>query len=119
MMKFSKRLVELRKDEDITQERLAELVGISRSAISLYEIDKREPDFETLKRLAEFFDTSTDYLLGLTDVKKAHVDDAAANRIPPDLSPETYDIIQEAVQYALRKHRKPETVTNDNPDKTS
>ena len=119
MMKFSKRLIELRKAKDITQEQLAELVGISRSAISLYEIDKREPDFDTLRILAKFFDTSADYLLGLTDVKKAHIDDAAANRIPPDLSPETYDIIQEAVQYALRKHGKSETVTDANTDKSS
>lgn len=100
MVKFSKRLTKLRKAKDITQEQLAELVGISRSAVSLYEIDKREPDFDTLKTLAKFFDCSSDFLLGLTDIKKAHIDDAAANRIPPDLSPETYAIIQaEGMQY--------------------
>lgn len=58
------RLKELRVKKKISQERLGELVGVSRSTISMYEINRREPDTDTLKRLAEFFGVSTDYLLG-------------------------------------------------------
>lgn len=63
------RLVELRKKRKMTQEELAGVLGISRSALSLYETNKRQPDFETICRLADFFDVSIDYLLGRTDDK--------------------------------------------------
>lgn len=61
------RLVELRKERKMTQEELANVLGISRSALSLYETDKRQPDFQTICRLADFFNVSVDYLLGRTD----------------------------------------------------
>lgn len=119
MAEFKDRLKELREEKGLSQRDFAKLISFSPGAIGMWETGERAPNHETTKFLAKFFDTSADFLLGLTDIKKAHVDDAAANRIPPDLSPETYDIIQEAVQYALRKHGKSETVTDANPDKSS
>lgn len=70
MKNFSKRLTDLRQSKGLTQNELAELVNVSRSALSLYELGKREPDYETLVRLADFFDVSVDYLLGKTDIRK-------------------------------------------------
>lgn len=61
---FGKRIVSLRKEKGLTQSELANRIGISRSALSLYEIEKREPDTGTLLELANYFGVSTDYLLG-------------------------------------------------------
>lgn len=76
------RLKELRNDKDILQKELAEKLGLTQQTISLYESNKREPDYETLHKIANFFDVSTDYILGLTNerssadkIKKAISDD--------------------------------------------
>lgn len=66
-MNFSKRLKLLREQKGLTQEELAAILNISRSALSLWEIGKREPNQETLRFLAEYFGVSIDYLLGRTD----------------------------------------------------
>jgi len=67
-MTFSDRLKELRKEKNLTQEELAKILGISRSTIAGYETERKEPDYETLKKIADFFNVSTDYLLGRTDI---------------------------------------------------
>lgn len=54
----------LRIKSGYTQDGLAEALGISRSAISMYENGNREPDFETLERIADFFNVDMNYLLG-------------------------------------------------------
>ena len=61
---FGKRIVELRKRQGLTQAELARSIGISRSALSLYEIKKREPDIETLNKLASLFMVPVGYILG-------------------------------------------------------
>lgn len=52
-------------------------MGISRAAVSFYELDKREPDIETLCSICKYFDVSADYLLGLkedqTEGKEKHM----------------------------------------------
>jgi transcriptional regulator with XRE-family HTH domain len=57
-------MIEIRK---ITQPILAEYVGCTRQAISLYATGQSAPDIYTLQKIAEFFDCSTDYLLGLSE----------------------------------------------------
>ena len=59
-----KRIKELRKEKGLTQEKFAKVIGVSRSAISMYEIDASEPDFNILNRIADFFNVSIDYILG-------------------------------------------------------
>lgn len=58
------KIAELRKEQGLNQEELARKIGVSRSALSLYEIDRREPDLETVKKIASLFGVTTDYLLG-------------------------------------------------------
>lgn len=69
-MTLGQLLAELRNEKRITQNQMANLTNISRSRLSLYEIDKREPDIDTLKELSKFFNVSTDFLLGLTDIRE-------------------------------------------------
>lgn len=54
----------LREAKKITQSQLGEYLGAKKSAISLWESGKRQPDQETLVRIANFFNVTVDYLLG-------------------------------------------------------
>lgn len=70
MLNLLKNLKILRQEKDMNQTQLADEIGVSRSAIAMYESGKREPDNETLIKLAKYFNTSVDYLLGNSDVKE-------------------------------------------------
>lgn len=61
---FGKHIVMLRKEKGMTQTELAKSIGIGRSALALYETEKREPDIDTLIKLADFFSVSVGYILG-------------------------------------------------------
>ncbi|MBW2672110.1 MAG: helix-turn-helix domain-containing protein [Deltaproteobacteria bacterium] len=65
-MNFGNRLRQLRKEKGLTQAELAKLLSIGESTISFYESGKRQPDYETLIRIADLFNVSVDYLLGRT-----------------------------------------------------
>ncbi len=54
----------LRIKAGYTQDGLAEALGLSRSTVSMYENGNREPDFETLEKIADFFNVDMNYLLG-------------------------------------------------------
>lgn len=69
MPAFGSILRELRKEQELTQQQLADNIGLSFSTISMYERGEREPDFETLETIADFFNVSMDYLHGLTTNK--------------------------------------------------
>ncbi len=70
---FSERLVALRKEKGISQYEFAKIMSISRSTISGYESEGKEPTYTTLRRFAEYFGVSADYLLGLSD-EMTHAD---------------------------------------------
>ncbi len=61
------RLRALREDRDLTQQDLAELLHVHQSTYSDYELERINIPIRALKRLAEFYQTSVDYILGLTD----------------------------------------------------
>lgn len=68
---LSNRLREVRKELKISQGDASDYLNISRSAYSQYETGNRNPDWNTIARLADFFHISSDYLIGRTDDKKA------------------------------------------------
>ena len=57
----------LREDHDLTQKQLSSLLNISQVAYSYYELEKRSIPLELLSKLADFYETSVDYLLYRTD----------------------------------------------------
>lgn len=61
---FGDRLKELRQKKKLSQDELARMMNLSRTTITMWETNKREPDFESVKMLAEIFNVTTDYLLG-------------------------------------------------------
>lgn len=64
---FGVRLKNLRVKHNISQQDLATMIGLTRTAISNYEIGKTEPSFIILSKIATIFNTSTDYLIGRID----------------------------------------------------
>jgi DNA-binding XRE family transcriptional regulator len=64
---FGERLKQLRQELNLTQEALAEKLQTVRSTINKYEKNTRKPEYETLIKIADLFNTTTDYLLGRTD----------------------------------------------------
>ena len=58
---------QLRNKKNLNQQKLADLLNVSRSTVAMWETGKSEPNKELLLRLAEIFHVSTDYLLGRTD----------------------------------------------------
>ena len=64
MSEFKDMLKYFRMRESLSQSELAEKLGVSASTISMYEVGKREPDFETEERIADFFNTDLNTLRG-------------------------------------------------------
>lgn len=58
---IGQRLRTLRKSQKLTQQAVADRVGITRATLSNYEIDRRTPDLKTLRKLAESFGVGLDY----------------------------------------------------------
>lgn len=67
---FSIRLKGLREEKGLSQQAFANKFGISQSTIGMWESGKREPNFTTIQKIAEFFNVSIDYLLCRTDTPK-------------------------------------------------
>lgn len=66
--KISERLKKLRTDREISQAKLAMILGMSQQAIDRWEQGKTEPSIEMLMRLAAYFEVSVDYLVGMTEL---------------------------------------------------
>ena len=92
-----KNLKTLRKKHNLSQQKLADILHISQQSVYKYENDITAPVIETLKDMADFFNTSIDYLLGYTDIP---------HKIEPvseyDLNPDEAALID---QYRLLNER--------------
>ena len=69
MIKFAERLRELRREKKVTQSKMADFLGIKLRSYQNYEGGSPRPDYEGLVALADYFDVTTDYLLGRSDVR--------------------------------------------------
>jgi transcriptional regulator with XRE-family HTH domain len=63
-MNFNEKLKELRIQNDLKLQDIADYLGVSKPTVSRFETGEREPSFENLIKLADFYKVSTDYLLG-------------------------------------------------------
>lgn len=72
---INERIKLIRTERNMTQDELAKKLGIDRSTISKWENpDGTEPDSQTIAKLSEIFDVTTDWLLGRTDIRKFDLD---------------------------------------------
>ncbi len=62
-------LKKLREEAGLSQQKLADQLGLTQQGVFSYETDAYEPDISTLKRLADYFNTSVDYLVGGTEIR--------------------------------------------------
>ena len=68
------KLLKIRKSKDFTQQEVADIIGISRSALSYYEKGERSIDIVTLYKLCHLYKVSVDYLLGIKDTPDTQYD---------------------------------------------
>ncbi len=66
-MKLAERLKELRQKKGVTQTQVADYLGLKLRAYQYYESGEHRPEYEKLMALADFFEVTTDYLLGRSD----------------------------------------------------
>ncbi len=64
---LAERLKQLRSEKGITQIQLAEMLGVSKGTVAMWETNKRKPSFEILNELSDIFDRRMDYILGYSD----------------------------------------------------
>lgn len=67
-----KRIKDLREDKDLSQKEIAKILNMSQTEYSKYEVGTNDIPTKILIKLAQFYNTSVDYLLGLTDNKKPY-----------------------------------------------
>ena len=70
MEKFSARIKELRQSQGLSQEALGKIIGVKRYSVYTYEKGRNYTDIQHLMELADYFDVTTDYLLGRSDNRK-------------------------------------------------
>lgn len=93
-MNFGTKLKALRKGLNLTQQQLAERIGVAKSVVSYYESGDRFPSYDVLIKLTHVFHTTTDYLL---DIEKNRVIDVTG------LSDEDVAIVTSVVDALKRK----------------
>lgn len=71
-MQYYKRIRDLREDNDLTQDRLVQILKMHKTTYTNYEQGKREPPFELIIKLAKIYDVSIDYIAELTDIPKSY-----------------------------------------------
>ena len=95
MVDFGKKLKDLRKQSGMTQQQLADKLGITKSVVSYYELSERTPSPDVLKDLALIFRVSADYLLGIERSRTIDVS---------DLSDEDINLLLDTIE-ALRSKK--------------
>ena len=91
----------LRKSAGLSQEELAAKLNITQTAISQWETGKTYPDMQQAIAMSNLFDTSVDYLLGQTDIKKSPPELSEGNGIQTDLIRMVDSLTEEEVAKVL------------------
>ncbi len=101
------RLVELRQEKKIKQIDLAKMLNVSQGTLSNWERGVHEIDQDSMNFLCDFFETSTDYLLGRSDIRRPGEVFAASSTVPyEDLPPEVLEKLESYKLYLLEEYRK-------------
>lgn len=106
ILRFPERLRELREEKEWTQQELGAKLNLTNTTINRYENGYRQPDPETLNKLAEIFGVSTDYLLGRTDNRcfEKHI----SYKVDPleGLTPEDRKSVEDFIDFMKVKAKK-------------
>lgn len=69
-MNYAERMRNLRQDNDLSQKKVADMLGVAQTTYSQYELEKRPMPIDYLIALCKFYNVSADYMLGLSNRKK-------------------------------------------------
>ena len=107
MAQFDKILNLLRNEKNMSQQELADALGISKSSINMYERGERQPNFEVLETIADFFNVDIDYLLGRTNktTKIINPNTIAAHFDGDEYTPEELDEIKAFAEFVKSKRK--------------
>jgi transcriptional regulator with XRE-family HTH domain len=108
ILMIGERLQELRKDNNISQAELAKVLGVSHYTISSYECNRSDPDDVTKIKIANLFNVSVDYLLGLIDEPFSFLRDNSTIIIPNNFDKSDIEDIKDYIAYL--KYKKENTV---------
>lgn len=103
---IGERLLDLRKDADLTQDELAAILKINKHSISAYEREKSEPPDDIKIEIAKFFHVSIDYLLGLTDNSTPYNEKYYFLKVPAYLPDSAKTCLVEYVEFLKYKYKK-------------
>ena len=103
---LGERLLALRKDADLTQDELAEILNINKHSISSYERNKSEPPDAIKIAMAQYFNVSIDYLLGLVDTPMPIENRAQALRLPKEFPQQMIPELLHYAEYLLFKYKE-------------
>lgn len=101
---IGERFADLRKDKKLSQKELADKLKISSYTISSYEREKSTPDDEMKVKIAEFFNVSLDYLLGLTN-EEIPIGGSKPIVIPKNLPHQAVKEINDFINYIKIKYQ--------------
>lgn len=103
-MTIGSRLLELRKKKVLSQTALSQQLGINRSTYAEWETGRRRPELDSLIKLAGFYGTSTDFLLGIarTAPTAGRIDDMLAN-----LPEEARKSVEEFIEFIQKRYSNP------------
>ena len=102
-----KNLKALRKEYNISQQQLANIIGVSQQSINKYENHNVEPDIETLKTIATFFNTTIDFLVGFDESKTAFTKEDELLRLFSLMTKEQQDLyIEQGKIFAKMNNKK-------------
>ena len=97
----------LRKEYNISQQQLANIIGVSQQSINKYENHNVEPDIETLKAIATFFNTTIDFLVGFDESKTAFTKEDELLRLFSLMTKEQQDLyIEQGKIFAKMNNKK-------------
>lgn len=97
------RLKFLREEKGLFQSEIAKILGVSTAAVGFYENEKRDMSPDTIIKLANYFDVSTDYLLGKTDIRNPGKQiDNILNEAMIGMSKEEYEALNETQKKQIR-----------------
>ncbi len=98
MTEFKDIIQKLRTEKNMSQQLLAEELGISKSTVAMWEIGQRYPSKELYEQISDLFNVDIDYLFGRTDVRqKVHFDEDGTSYYY--INPDTAQIAQEVFEH--------------------
>ncbi len=101
---IGERLYDLRKEAGLTQDELAEILKINKHSISSYERDKNEPPDSIKVQIAQYFNVSVDYLLGITDNPSPLSTNVNILRLPSDFPKSALPSLKDYMNFLKTKY---------------